>query len=114
MRSYTFGQPRVGDEAFVTFSSSKLTSYRVVHNQDVVPHVPVINYYHTCSEVFEDASGKILPCAPTTSSKGTDILTYCEDPSCANQFKYAHLTVEDHMSYLGLNIGCEAVSRSAD
>ena len=37
-----FGQPRVGDEDYSTFVKTKMTeSWRVVHNRDPVPHLPM-------------------------------------------------------------------------
>jgi hypothetical protein len=48
---YTFGSPRVGNLAFAqAFASSDIPHYRVVHHQDIVPHVPfalpLIGYEH--------------------------------------------------------------------
>lgn len=41
VRIYTYGQPRVGDAVFSEAVKHKVTEwYRVVHNRDIVPHVP--------------------------------------------------------------------------
>jgi len=45
----TFGGPRVGDQNFVRYLTQKVTKIRrVVHNKDIVPHVPLIsqNFIH--------------------------------------------------------------------
>ena len=37
-----FGQPRVGDLAYSNFAKTILPeSWRVVHNRDIVPHLPM-------------------------------------------------------------------------
>ena len=44
------GCPRTGNKEFALFFDSIVpTSYRVVHNKDVVPHLPMIwmGFYHT-------------------------------------------------------------------
>jgi predicted lipase len=54
---YNFGQPRVGDQAYAVFSTSTLSSYRVTHDKDIVPHIPLstgMDFYHACFEEFED------------------------------------------------------------
>jgi predicted lipase len=38
--SYTFGQPRIGNENFAKTIDEAITIYRVVHNSDPVPHLP--------------------------------------------------------------------------
>ncbi len=48
---YTFGSPRVGNLAFAeAFATSDIPHYRVVHHQDIVPHVPfalpLVGYEH--------------------------------------------------------------------
>ncbi len=41
VEAHNFGQPRVGDANLAQFMKSKLnTIFRVVHYQDLVPHVP--------------------------------------------------------------------------
>jgi predicted lipase len=38
---HNFGQPRVGNEILSRYMMSKIsTIYRVVHNKDLVPHLP--------------------------------------------------------------------------
>ncbi len=71
-----FGQPRTGNPAFATFSATKLTSFRVVHYQDIVPHIPSttpISYHHVKTEMYEDLNHSVRAC----DSSG-------EDPTCAD------------------------------
>lgn len=55
---YSFGQPRVGNEAFATHFSSEIAQhYRVIHYADIVPHVPPqipISYSHFAYEIWYD------------------------------------------------------------
>ena len=38
---HVFGCPRVGNDAFSKFLKDKIVNiYRVIHNRDVVPHLP--------------------------------------------------------------------------
>lgn len=38
---YNYGCPRVGDKDFAKYFNDKIKeAYRVVHNRDIVPHVP--------------------------------------------------------------------------
>lgn len=119
IRLYHFGSPRVGNPAFAMFASDVIIDRnRATHLRDVVPHLPWHErYMHisgisfssihvfavlfrlkqmTIGEWYEDAQGILHACSGY------------EDPHCAYQWYL--LTVEDHMSYLGLNISCEAVS----
>jgi predicted lipase len=55
---YNFGQPRIGDVAYSKFVNARLKElWRVVHNYDIVPHIPpikVFDFYHSFREVFEN------------------------------------------------------------
>ena len=50
---YTFGQPRVGNEAFANVFKTLVSEYRVVHYADIVPHLPpeVLGFHHVATEV---------------------------------------------------------------
>ncbi len=90
---YNFGQPRTGDQTYAAFATSKLTTWRVTHNKDTVPHLPyttVMEFYHVCTEQFENSSGAVKTCNNS-----------CEDPSCADQWPFAETNVDDHLVYLG-------------
>ena len=53
---HNFGQPRLGNARFSSYIKGKLQGIiRVVHNKDLVPHVPpkpVFEYHHPPYEVF--------------------------------------------------------------
>jgi triacylglycerol lipase len=55
---YTFGQPRVGDDAFARALNAALGSriFRMVNDKDIVPRVPLFSmgYRHYGNEVFFD------------------------------------------------------------
>lgn len=98
-----FGQPRTGDKAYATFATGKVPTWRVTHNKDMVPHLPVttgMEYYHVCREEWENASGVLKTCD-----------TSCEDKTCADQFPISQTNTDDHVVYLGLDMNCDAVSR---
>lgn len=101
---YNFGQPRVGDSDYAAFAKNKLQLWRVVHNKDVVPHLPqdevIISFEHTVREQFEDANHNLKSCDPNSG----------EDPTCSDQFKAYELNTADHLLYLGLQMGCSYVS----
>ena len=49
VEAHNFGQPRVGNANLAQFMKTKLNGiFRVVHYQDLVPHVPFewLNYVH--------------------------------------------------------------------
>lgn len=99
---YNYGQPRTGDEAYSKFATPLLPLWRVTHNRDTVPHLPLeekMSFYHVCREEFEDEDGSFKTCN-----------TSCEDPTCADQFSANELNSDDHMYYLGLYMSCESVS----
>lgn len=43
---YTFGSPRVGDKDFAKAFNAVHRSYRFVNNNDIVPRIPIRDYYH--------------------------------------------------------------------
>lgn len=97
---YTFGQPRIGDANYANFINTKINLWRIVHNRDIVPHIPFTNgldYYHSCGEVFEDEYNYIHICSKTD----------CEDITCSQQYQIKNTNVKDHMIYLGHNMTCE-------
>ena len=82
---YTFGQPRVGDRAFVrqlaTITHGKV--FRYVNNNDIVPHVPppfslwnpTRFYGHVGSATYFNRKGIITPNAEhSLSARATDVL----------------------------------------
>ena len=58
-----FGQPRVGEVHMATYSNTKFSQYRVVHDADIVPHTPGTiwpeSYWHTYYEMWEENTGVV-------------------------------------------------------
>jgi feruloyl esterase len=52
---YTFGQPRIGNQAFAHYLNQTLAAplFRVVHHRDPIPHLPAQEwgFYHPPTEV---------------------------------------------------------------
>ena len=90
-----FGQPRVGDDTYASFSKSKLSNqFRVTHNKDSIPHLPTTvypPYHHVAIEQYENSNGNVKQC----NKSG-------EDPSCADQWQPWQYNVADHLVYLGI------------
>ena len=56
----TIGSPRVGNKVFKqNFDKSSIESLRIVHNNDVVTHSPLIGYYHVNNMLRIDSQGNI-------------------------------------------------------
>jgi len=92
---YSFGQPKCGDEIYANFFNKKMNvrSNRITHYNDVVPHLPEINYYHSRHEIYEDENHKLTDC-------------YDNDPNCSEQFKLYQTSVSSHMNYLSQDMHC--------
>ncbi|RNC58764.1 lipase, partial [Trypanosoma cruzi] len=109
---YTFGQPRVGNEAFAnwllaSFCRGGHELYRVTHKRDVVPHLPpmFVGYLHVPHEVWYDNDGDTVH-KNCTDTFGTpcSALTANEDPNCSGSIYPT--SIEDHLKYLGVCKGC--------
>jgi len=95
---FMFGSPRVGNDQFAAWASSYVGNRnRVTHYKDMVPHVPMHERFtHISGEYYEDQDHSIKQCSGY------------EDPTCSYQW---HITnIDDHMHYLNLYMGCDAVS----
>jgi hypothetical protein len=96
---FNFGSPRVGNTAFANWASSYVGDRnRITHYKDMVPHVPMHERFtHISGEWYEDQDHSIHQC------------TGNEDNNCSYQW---HITnIDDHMHYLNLYMGCDAVSK---
>ena len=96
----TFGSPRVGNSEFVKdFNKYKVTSYRITHYYDMVPHVPeeFLKYSHISNEIwYNEDNSKFKIC--------NDYLS--EDNSCSNSCGPVHCTsTSDHLTYLNMSMG---------
>ena len=107
---YTFGQPRVGNLAFVKPIRDKVDElYRIVHNRDFGTHFPfwVPNFqsgcshegplpfypYHVAGEIYYDELFEnYQECSQTDG----------EDPNCTNSKLIISLL--DHLYYFGIKI----------
>lgn len=104
VRLFNYGSPRVGDNTFSAWVSSWLTDHsRVTHRKDAVVHQPVSgniqHWTHIDGEYFEPTNEVILQ----------NCYGY-EDPKCCYQYNLATgNSIDDHMYYLGVNIGCRDV-----
>jgi predicted lipase len=98
LRMFNFGSPRVGNDEFAAWASTYLTDRnRVTHYKDMVPHVPMHERFtHISGEWYEDENHVIHTC------------TGYEDPNCSYQWNLTN--IDDHMHYLTLYMGCDAVS----
>lgn len=96
---YTYGLPRVGNQAFVDFVDQNfqdILKVRITHYKDIVPRVPgtSLGYRHFKTEVFyyEENSMKFRICKEN------------EDVSCIEQFLLINFSIEDHRKLFGLNM----------
>jgi len=103
-KSYTFGQPRVGDSLFASAFEQSLQSaepWRISHGEDPVVHLPFesMHFRHITTEVYYakdvvdgftlcDASGEDPSCANSQSSKLVTSALIC----ATQPRKCAHLT----------------------
>jgi hypothetical protein len=85
---YTFGQPRVGNSVLAAYTQKTIPNkYRIVHNADLVPHVPPSPLYtHEMTEIWYNA--------------GMNSYKVCtnggEDPSCADSVPLSQRNTADH------------------
>lgn len=71
-------------------------SFRVVHNEDVVPHVPpeLFGFTHSVEEIwYNEASSSYTSCSTTNG----------EDPNCSDSIALP-TSISDHLTYLGVPI----------
>ena len=55
--TYTYGSPRVGNQAFAEAQRTGHNQWRATHHRDIVPHLPpetLFGFRHTAREVFYD------------------------------------------------------------
>jgi hypothetical protein len=86
-----YGGPRVGNAAMAQYLASKVDAlYRVVHNKDIVPHLPFefMEFHHSAYEVFWDEH--------FTTYKVCDASG--EDKTCSNHF-FPDYSGSDHNHY---------------
>jgi len=96
---FTLGSPRTGNAAFASYfatlnGGSIGKSSRLVNNGDIVPQVPfrTFNYHHVSQENWL-RNGQDIIC----DNSG-------EDPKCADSLNPFQYSVDDHTSYLGIDL----------
>eukprot|EP00048_Salpingoeca_helianthica_P016212 m.231054 g.231054 ORF g.231054 m.231054 type:complete len:311 (-) comp18227_c0_seq1:70-1002(-) len=93
-----FGMPRLGNAAFASdFPKFVDIAFRMVHEKDLVPHVPPSSagFHHIATEVWSRGEGapsnlKYIVC----NGSG-------EDPSCSDSIPANQFTTADHDIYMG-------------
>ncbi|CAJ0933546.1 unnamed protein product, partial [Mesorhabditis belari] len=96
----TYGEPRNGDKDYATLINTKIPySYRVVHDSDIVPHIPfnIENYEHHGTEIWYQNKMNV-----------NDKYTVCkgnEDKSCSKSVTPDQWNWDAHGFYYGTNIG---------
>ncbi len=102
-RFYTYGSPRVGNQAF----SDYLTQFfqdglysRVTHYNDMVPHVPppLVGYNHAGNEVWYMNYGEDLSYKECENFIGKK-----ESSECSNS-QLIKTGIDAHLMYLGIPI----------
>jgi len=103
-RTFTFGQPRVGDATFAAAFEHEFASaepWRITHADDPVPHLPFefMGFKHMTTEIWYennvvdgfkqcDSSGEDPSCANSQSSKTASAAATCASDAA----QCAHLT----------------------
>ncbi|KAI9298713.1 alpha/beta-hydrolase [Neoconidiobolus thromboides FSU 785] len=90
---FTYGQPRVGNYAFVrSFNDHKFHSSRVTNYYDEVVHFPsyiMEDYVHFNNEIFIDKDSSVIQCNSS----------YFEDPKCSQKVPITYLIRDSHADY---------------
>uniref|UniRef100_A0ACD5WR80 Uncharacterized protein n=1 Tax=Avena sativa TaxID=4498 RepID=A0ACD5WR80_AVESA len=100
----TFGQPRVGNAVFASYFAKYVpNTIRLVHGHDIVPHLPPYfsflskrTYHHFPREVWindseDNATEQICDASG-------------EDPKCCRCLSILSLSIQDHFTYLGVDM----------
>jgi triacylglycerol lipase len=92
---YTFGQPRVGDDAFASLLHEKLgaRTFRFVNDRDIVPRVPfyTMGYRHYGNQTFFDTVGEAV-----------DAISSVESLAAALKFAHGALSLQPAVQVAGL------------
>lgn len=103
---YTFGQPRVGNQAFASFYQSQVANtFRVINYADMVPHVPpnALSFKHGGHEIWYNPRG--MKAYKTCAS---------EDPSCADSISTTNMSTDDHQLtyYMTLAVNSQQIENN--
>ena len=99
----TFGSPRVGNYEFVQdFISKNITSFRITHYHDIVPHLPQcrLNYLHIPNEIWYNENNTYYKICNDSNLE--------EDEECSNScYPLSCTSTSDHLKYLNITFGSE-------
>lgn len=110
---YTYGSPRVGNNAFANYASSTSQGsiYRITHLNDPVPQLPpggniawLTNYYHTTPEYWL-SDGSV-----TTNNYGTGDVKVCQGTNtqdCAGSVPMWDCNIFSHAFYFESISSCD-------
>ncbi|KAJ2700155.1 hypothetical protein FB645_005087 [Coemansia sp. IMI 203386] len=120
-RLITFGAPRVGNNQFVKQIDGlwndemdvEWLTVRVVHELDLVPHLPKSiypgQYAHSDREIWardtDDGSMDLVLCEPSANKASRGGYQYQEDSNCSAGTNPLLWNVPDHMVYPGMRLG---------
>mmetsp|Transcript_19692 Transcript_19692/g.33758 ORF Transcript_19692/g.33758 Transcript_19692/m.33758 type:complete len:703 (-) Transcript_19692:709-2817(-) len=104
---YTFGSPRVGNQAFAREVNSRLVyNFRVVNNYDLVPALPLrkAGFHHVGEELWFSSSLKRAQIKAYLekhrSNRSIDVITEAGlMDMCSNTVPFSRLTIVDHLLY---------------
>jgi len=101
---YTYGQPRVGNQAFADYLQAQVpATYRVINYADTVPHVPpsAFSFKHGGHEMWYNPRGM-----------ATYKQCVSEDKNCANSIPATSMSTDDHnlSVYMTLKVGSSSAS----
>eukprot|EP00128_Syssomonas_multiformis_P012886 Colp12_sorted_trinity150504_noHs@6127 len=99
VKLFTYGSPRVLAPELASWVTSRLTHYRLVNYNDIVPHVPTqtaMNYRHVAQEFWLQKDGTMKVCDMSG-----------EDPNCSLTISLIGTSVTSHLNYFGIAMESE-------
>jgi len=97
---YTFAQPRVGNDAFAAYYTSKLpNTFRVINNADIVPHLPptTAGYLHSSTEIwYQNNMQSYTTCQGETP--------YCSNSIPPNSWSLSDNNVANYLQLKAVNL----------
>eukprot|EP01133_Synstelium_polycarpum_P015061 gene15061-17826_t len=101
--SYTFGSPRLGNQAWVShFNSLQPNNFRVVNHDDIVPHVPsedimfLYSYRHVPTEFWY----------PVNTTTYVECNSSGEDPECSDSVDPLRYKQEPYFNHWAYHVFC--------
>lgn len=96
---FNYGSPRPGNKEFADYvTNGFMKLQRVVHYQDMVPHLPTsVRFSHSATEWYENPVHTFDPTLNPCQGE--------EDKECSYQWSGMNLSIDDHLLYLGRGLG---------